>query len=595
MWVTISALVVAGAMPALAQIPAQSAAPGDVQAVVRQSSAPVTGRDSTRALRFAHHAQGDFESLRRRLLPRATLTSAPDCDAVVGRYCFVQQMSSDPPLEAPQVVAARARLLTTLDSLGAVLPGDRWILGQRVRYLIEAGRAHDADSLGVDCAARASVRATTSWCFALVGYTAQQYGKFPRADAAFSMALDELPESDRWKFEDLSLFLGRGAGPYRRAEGEPRDSMTAAFWRLVQPLYLTSDNDLRTEFLARLTRMYIEQDSRTVMSDWWGADDRATLLRYGVALWYTQGDARPGTMGPPPIAGIRREPAFNFFPDAHAFESPEQLTPEDWEFANVESGPTYAPRWASSFEPLINHQVALFRRGDSALVVAAFEFNDGGARGLNRQVGVFAATIDRGGVLPPFGTTIEKAGPKIVSTLTAPWRPMVVSLEVLDSANRSAERMRFAPKLPLAGTRLSLSDLLLYTPTDSASAPKSLAEAIPLAMNSTTVPGTRQIGVFWETYGVRPEGETFNYALEVEPVDQGLIHRALIGLHVVDPDRGLTLQWHESTASAGGIASRGVTVDLSRLKPGQYHVRVLLTFGGPTALPIVAERDIEIL
>ena len=39
--------------------------------------------------------------------------------------------------------------------------------------------------------------------------------------------------------------------------------MTAAFWRLVQPLYLTNVNDLRTEFLARITRMYIEQDSRT--------------------------------------------------------------------------------------------------------------------------------------------------------------------------------------------------------------------------------------------------------------------------------------------------------------------------------------------
>lgn len=591
MWVTLSALVVAGAMPALRQSPAQSQATG-VQATVRQSAVPVTGRDSTRALRFAHRAQGDFESLRRRLLPHAALTAAPGCDAVVGRYCFVQQMSSDPPLEAPEVVAARARLLTVLDSLGAVLPGDRWILGQRVRYLIEAGRAHDADSLGVDCAATATARATTSWCFALVGYTAQQYGKFPRADAAFSMALDELPEPDRWRFEDLSLFLGRGAGPYRRADGQPRDSMTAAFWRLVQPLYLTSENDLRTEFLARLTRMYIEQDSRTVMSDWWGSDDRATLLRYGVALWYTQGEARPGTMGPPPIAGIRREPAFNFFPDAHAFESPGQLVPEDWEFQNVESGPTYAPRWANSFEPLINHQVALFRRGDSALIVAAFEFNDGGASSRTREAGIFAAAVDRGGVLPPFGTTIEKAGPKVASTLMAPWRPMIVSLEVLDSANRSAERMRFAPKLPSAGTRVSLSDLLLYTATDSASAPKSLSEAIPLAFHSMTLP-VRQVGVFWETYGVRPEGETFDYALQVEPVDQGLIHRALVGLHVVDPDRGLTLQWRESPTIAGGIASRGVTVDLSPLKPGEYHVRLLLTRG--TDLPIVAERTIEIL
>jgi hypothetical protein len=174
----------------------------------------------------------------------------------------------------------------------------------------------------------------------------------------------------------------------------------------------------------------------------------------------------------------------------------------------------------------------------------------------------------------------------------APWRPVVISLEVLDSANHSAERTRFAPKLPVAGTRLSLSDLLLYSPMDS-TPPRSLDEAVPLALHAMTAPSNRQIGVFWETYGVRPEGETFDYAVEVEPVDEGLIHRALVGLHVTDPDRGLDIRWRESPSIEGGIASRGVTVDLSRLRPGQYRVRVMLTSG--TALPIVAERSIEIL
>ena len=153
-------------------------------------------------------------------------------------------------------------------------------------------------------------------------------------------------------------------------------------------------------------------------------------------LWYTQGEVPRGSMGPPQIAGIRRVPSFNFFPDAHVFASPDQLTPADWEFVNVESRPTYAPIWAASFQPLIDHQVALFRRGDSAFIVAAFAVNDDAALGTTRQAGVFAAVVDRGGVLQPFGTTIEKAGLSVVSTLVAPWRPMIISLEVLDSANR---------------------------------------------------------------------------------------------------------------------------------------------------------------
>jgi len=569
MLVTLSALIAAAAMPL----------------------GPITSRDSTRALRVAHRAQGDFEALRRQLLPHGTLIAAPGCDAVVGRYCFLQQVASAAPQEAPEVVAGRLRLLATLDSVSALIPGDRWILGQRVRYLVEAGHAQSADSLGVACAASATDAATKSWCFALVGYTAQQYGKFARADGAFSLALDELPEAERRKFEDLALFIGgRAARPYRNADRSSSDSAAAAFWRLVQPLYLTGENDLRTELLARITRMHIEQDSRTVMGDWFRGDDRETLLRYGIALWYTQGDPRPGALGPPPIAGIRRQPSFNFFPDAHAFSSPDQLTPDDWAYQNVDNGPTYAPTWAWSFLPLINHQVALFRRGDSAFVVASFAVNDA-SHNTPREAGIFAATIDHGGVLQPFGTTIQNASSKIVSTLMAPWRPLIVSLEVLDSANHAAERARFAPRLPVPGTRLSLSDLLLYAPSDSVPL-TSLKDAVPLALHAMEAPSNRQIGVFWETYGVRPEGEAFDYSLIVEPVDKGLIHRALVAVHVVDPDRGLSLQWRETPSISAGIASRSVVVDLSRLQPGQYLVRLMLTSG--TELPVVAERSIQV-
>ncbi len=152
MLVTLSALIVAAATPSFQQSAGTSEAAGAL-APVRRSAVAVTSRDSTRAWRLARRAQGDFESLRRRLLPHATLVGATGCDAVVGRYCFLQQVASDPPQEALEVVAARARLLTILDSLGAMIPGDRWILGQRVRYLIEAGRPQAADSLGVACAA----------------------------------------------------------------------------------------------------------------------------------------------------------------------------------------------------------------------------------------------------------------------------------------------------------------------------------------------------------------------------------------------------------------------------------------------------------
>src|SRR5438270_1861551 len=187
MLVTLSALVIAATMPALQSAATSGAA--SAPAPIRRSPLADTSRDSVRALRLGHRAQGDFEALRRRLLPRATLEGAAGCDAVVGHYCYVEQVSSTAPPEAPEVVGARIRLLTILDSLGAMVPGDRWILGQKVRYLVEAGRPQSADSVGIACAAQSAAPETTSWCLALVGYTAQMFGNYSRADAAYASAL----------------------------------------------------------------------------------------------------------------------------------------------------------------------------------------------------------------------------------------------------------------------------------------------------------------------------------------------------------------------------------------------------------------------
>src|SRR5262249_25183014 len=153
-----------------------------------------------------------------------------------------------------------------------------------------------------------------------------------------------------------------------------------------------------------------------------------------------------------------------------------------------------------------------------------------------------------------------------------------------------AGRTRFAPKLPAAGGRLRLSDLLLYAPRDSA--PTSLAQAIPRALHATRAPSDRHVGVFWETYGARREGESLDYALLVTPEDEGLIHRALVKLHMAEPEQSVSLQWREVATSVDGIVSRGLTVDLSRLKPGRYSMRLMLASG--TDVPIVAERSIEV-
>ena len=591
MLLTVSALIVAATMPALMQsVASMQSSPS---AAVLRSPPPMSAKDSARALKFARRAQSDFEVLHRRLLPIEESSDIGGCDAVIGSYCYREMMGFGPPPESPLVITARDRLLATLDSLGRLLPGDRWILGQRLRYLIEQGRQNAADSMAVGCAANTKEPTTLGWCLALAGYTAQERGDYVRADAAFSNALAAMPEQERCKFQDLSILLdGRAAGQYHRASCQERDSLAAAFWRLVQPLYLTRVNDLRTEFLARITRMYIEQDTRTPMNGWWGRDDRETLLRFGVGQWYTQLYRPPGSTHEAAVASHRRGPSFNFVPDVRALASPGQLALEDWQYAGVAARSGYAPAWAGSFQPLLDNQVALFRRGDSAVVVAAFNITDHVTTSHTKfQAGLFAAVVDSGIVQPPVGTTLNNVSNTVVSTIHVPWRPMIVSLEVIDTSSRAAGRARFAPKLPEPGTRLSISDLLLYTPSDSA--PANLNEAIPRALRALRVPHSRQVGLFWEAYGARPEGEAFEYTLLVQPIGKSWVHRTFVKLHMSDPDRSLSLQWSEVPTVTDDIACRGVTVDLSRLKPGRYRVRLSLT--GRGEMPIVSERDIEIV
>ena len=136
---TLSALIVAATMPAPQQSVA-SAQPTEPIAAIRRSAPPMSEKDSVRALKFARRAQSDFEvaassavadrrlagrRLRRRdrtlLLSRAD-GIRPSGGGAGGHRCA-------------------HRLLTVLDSLGRLLPGDRWILGQKLRYYLEEGRA----------------------------------------------------------------------------------------------------------------------------------------------------------------------------------------------------------------------------------------------------------------------------------------------------------------------------------------------------------------------------------------------------------------------------------------------------------------------
>ena len=214
--------------------------------------------DSQRVIRRARDAQAEFERVRRANLPLDTRGSTGRCDVHVGRFCYWWDDGEFPaPPEMPRTKTARAVLLERLAKAAAALPGDRWIAGQRVRYLVEDGRVPEAVTAAGEC------RADVAWCAALAGYAFHAAGDYAHADSAFATALAAMPERDRCRWTDIRLLLDDDARKrYERMSCADRAPFEARFWGMSRPLYMLPANDLRTEHFARLTMAELIRTSR---------------------------------------------------------------------------------------------------------------------------------------------------------------------------------------------------------------------------------------------------------------------------------------------------------------------------------------------
>ena len=230
-------LTIASALPLAVSLALQTAPAVRMSAVNAKPA-----RDSIRVFRDAREAQIGFERTRRANLPINNRGTSGRCDVRVGRFCYWWDDGEfEIPAELPRTTAARVRLLDRLANAAATLPGDRWIAGQRVRYLVEAGKFDEALEAASAC------RAEASWCAALAGFALHTSGRFAGADSAYGVALAAMTEADRCRWTDISLLLPDGARKrYDRLACRDRAPLEARFWALSRPLYLTAANDLRT-------------------------------------------------------------------------------------------------------------------------------------------------------------------------------------------------------------------------------------------------------------------------------------------------------------------------------------------------------------
>ena len=572
-------LIAALALIAIAALPGRSLAQSKLLETAIQNRQSVA--DSSEISHRARDLQARFERRRRRMLPRFYMGSADRC-LIVGRFCewHANLDDSEVPGEGNDIRRARAELLRDLETAGNAVPGDGWIIGQRIRYLAEG---HDSSAIGV---AR-SCKATRWWCDALLGLALHVNGSFAAADSAFSAALADMPPPTRCDWLNLAPLLDDDLrDTYEKLPCSDREAADARIWWVADPLYMTPGNERRTEHYSRVVHTALQHDAANTYGLNWGDDIAELVLRFGWAeKWTQQVPASMASAGQSSITGHEREPGFHFFLTQRAPDSLAQIVDSLFDIKQFPPREQYAPGYARSFTHL-DAQVARFRRGDSTRVVAAYDVSADTVFGRREFAAALVAIGDERSL--PSMSAVPESPVRNVITVSTPWRSQLIGVELLAKDSTGAARWRSGfSEIPLDSGNVTVSDLLFVD--GAPSLPADLDEAIPRAHGGTKFRRDKQVGLFWELYGKAPVDSALPVSLTITPINEGFFRRAFRVLRIVPKGASLNIRWQENGA-AGLLSARSVLLDLSLVPAGKYAVK--LEVGNYPAA--VASRIIEV-
>lgn len=465
----------------------------------------------------------------------------------------------------------RARLIVELDRMAREIPGDDWLLGQRVAFRVKQGRREEAIRILNPC------RASPWWCDALSGFLLQVQGDLSGAHDAFTRAVRNMPDEERcrWREPLEYLLYGGLASRYGRADCRERDELARRIWWLADPFQIQPWNDRRSEHYARLMGVFLYAQSRGTTR---GRCPRSCatmpLLRGWPSWWWS----REGPREYPDLPGYR------FLPPPDVGLRPLESHAWDWDLIDDEFHERYDPPYGPIHD--MDQQTAFLRRGDSLLVVAVTEMDRHILRGAwSLEVGM---VLSRGPDDEAVVVTEVGDPERFVLEAWVPDDAYLVSVEAV-AERAGAARARFGHRLSEA-TRsgLALSDPILFDWDDQVE--EELRAVLPRMLGTSSVAPGRAVGVFWETYGVGP-GDELQVSVAARPVDRGFFRRLGQALRILGDQDVMRFTWQES-GQRDGIEGRTLRVDLSELEPGRYVVE--LRVGRPGEDPAVARRHLEV-
>lgn len=452
-------------------------------------------------------------------------------------------------------------------------PGDEWIAGQRVRYLVEDGQHEAALSAARAC------RADAWWCAALAGFALHAAGDAPAAESAFTAALRSMPRAERCRWNDLSSLLsGELRQRYRQQTCEQRATLEASLWLRAQPLFTRPGNDRRVEHYARHTVARLLEHAQSPFGRGSGDDLRELVVRYGWPIAWAQERPEVGATDRR-IVGYGREPTYHFLTDGTRGPAEDNLDAE-------RARELYAPAYATAFT-ILDPEFLAFRRGDSTLVVAVYDVAQDTLL-QSRPLGA-ALALARGETDSMVVERRAGVGPAGILIAIAPWPAKLASLEVT-AGPRAYGRARVALTEWVPDARFALSDLLVFEPPDSL--PVDLGDVLPHMRGSAAVPRGSRLGLYWEAYGLAP-AEAVAISVSVQAQDRGLLKRVAESVGLATKSPPLRLEWEERVQPRAGRAPRSLEIDVSTLEPGRYRIEVAVTPAGRA--PASTSREIRVV
>jgi hypothetical protein len=251
---------------------------------------------------------------------------------------------------------------------------------------------------------------------------------------------------------------------------------------------------------------------------------------------------------------------YSFAPDTVGFRRPIESTADHW-----------AVHWDRGHETMITretwhnleHQTAVFRRGNQLLLVAAAPLPEPllaqdvqPALALGRvddiSTHVAPAVIDEHGAFRA-RAVVDSGG-------------YLASIEVIGTEDVGRARYGAPPQPLLDG--FGLSDLALLVPRFEEEG-LALEDAL---FPAATAPRDEPVGVYFEVYGASPD-ETLDVTLEAEKLNPSFFQRITrsLGLSSKTPFR---LAWQEPVEVEDGIAKRFIVIDGGALSGGEHELTV---------------------